>query len=65
MPSDLGPLPPELEDVAHVVQERSARVEERVRDAMTQTSHERSAVTRARAQATLTRRRPVFIDVEA
>lgn len=65
MPPDLGPLPQELADVAHVVRERSARVEERVRDAMTQTAHERSAVTRARAQATPTRRPPVFIDVEA
>jgi len=65
MPHDLGPLPPELAALARVVQEKSARVEERVRDAMTHTSREQSAVTRARAQATLARKRPAFVDVEA
>jgi len=65
MPPGLGPLPPELADVARVVQEKSARVEERVRDAMSQTAHEQSAVTRARAHATLARKRPAFVDVEA
>jgi len=65
MPLGLGPLPPELASLARVVQEKSARVEERVRGAMTRTAHEQSAVTRARAQATLARKRPAFIDVGA
>lgn len=67
MPTGLGALPPELADRARVVQEKSARVEERVRDTMTHTAHEQSAVTRARAQAqaTLARKRPAFVDVEA
>jgi len=65
LPHDLGPLPPELAGLARVVQEKSARVEERVRDAMERTAHEQSAVTRARAQATLARKRPAFVDVEA
>ena len=65
MPPDLGPFPPELAEQARVVQAKSALVEERVRDAMTQTSHEQAAVTRARAQATTARKRPAFVDVEA
>jgi hypothetical protein len=65
MPAGLGPLPRELADQARVVQEKSARVEERVRDAMAQTAQEQAAVTRARAQATAARKRPAFIDVEA
>lgn len=65
LPPDLGPVPPELAEQALVVQEKSARVEERVRDAMTQTAREQAAVTRARAQATTARKRPAFVDVEA
>ena len=64
LPPDLGPVPPELAEQARVVQEKSARVEERVRDAMTQTAREQTAVTRARAQATMARKRPAFVDVE-
>ena len=33
--------------------------------AMARTAHEQSAVTRARAQATMARKRPAFVDVEA
>lgn len=65
LPPDLGPLPPELTEQARVVQEKSARVEETVRDAMTRTAREQAAVTRARAQATTSRKRPAFVDVEA
>lgn len=65
MPPDLGPVPSELAEQARVVQAKSARVEERVRDAMTQTAHEQGAVTRARAQATTARKRPAFVDIEA
>ncbi len=65
LPPGLGPLPPELAEQARVVQAKSARVEERVRDVMTHTAHEQAAVTRARTQATLARRRPAFVDVEA
>lgn len=65
MPSDLGPFPHELADQARVVQAKSARVEELVRDAMSKTAHEQTAVTRARAQATMARKRPAFVDVEA
>jgi hypothetical protein len=65
LPPDLGPLPPELAEQARVVQEKSARVEDRVRDALAQTAHDQAAVTRARAQATTARKRPAFVDVEA
>lgn len=65
MPRDLGPLPPELADQARVVQEKSARVENRVRDAMAETAHEQGAVTRARAHAIASRTTPRFVDVEA
>ncbi|MGH8890400.1 MAG: hypothetical protein ACRDV3_11690 [Acidothermaceae bacterium] len=65
LPSDLGPLPPELADVAANVAALSADVERHVREAMDETAHEQAAVTRARSLAARERRQAKFIDVNS
>jgi len=63
LPDDLGPLPPELEDVAANVARLSAQVEQHVRDAIDETVHEQAAVTRARRQAVRERPAAKYVDV--
>ncbi len=65
LPSELGPLPPELADVAAGVVALSARVEERTREAMHETAHEQAAVTRARRTALRGRPQAKYVDVSS
>jgi len=65
LPDDLGPLPPELAEVAASIAALSADVERHVREAMDETAHEQAAVTRARSLAARERRPAKFIDVNS
>lgn len=63
LPDDLGPLPPEVAEVAANVAALSADVERHVRDAMDETAHERASVTRAKSLAVRERPPAQFVDV--
>ncbi len=65
LPDGLGPIPPELEPAATAVAEKSARIEQRVRDAMAVTAQQQAAVTRARASTTRRRRQANLTDKQA
>lgn len=63
LPADLGPLPPELADVASNIAQMSARVEGHLRDAMHAIAAEQARLTKARRQTNRTRPPAKFVDV--
>lgn len=63
LPADLGPLPPELAEVASNVAELSARVEGHIRAAMQAVATEQVRLNRARRQSPRRRPLPKFVDV--
>ena len=63
LPDDLGPLPPELHARAQRIAEHSARVERRLRAALTELAREQARLTRARRHRSAESPRPHFVDI--